>query len=102
MGLVWNSIVNRMPADWFGAETHPLLVQYCRHAVASRRVAALITAMESGDELDVATYQKLLLMQANESRTMANLAVKMRLAQQSSYDRDAKRAPLKSSTLWDG
>ena len=33
--LEWRLIVNRLPADWFPAETHGILAQYCRHVVES-------------------------------------------------------------------
>ena len=39
---VWQSVVGAMPADWFKAETFPLLSQYCRHTVAARVVDGLI------------------------------------------------------------
>ena len=38
----WRAVVDRLPADWFARETHGLLVQYCRHVVAARRVAELV------------------------------------------------------------
>ena len=41
-GEEWCEIVDRLPADWFARETHALLVQYCRHVVAARRVSQLI------------------------------------------------------------
>lgn len=81
----WQAIVDRMPADWFGRETHPMLVQYCRHVVTARRVAELIERAESRDDLEIGEYDKLLIMQEREGRAMSSLATRMRLSQQSSY-----------------
>jgi hypothetical protein len=110
----WNLVVNRMRADWFTDETLPLLAQYCRHVVAARRVSALIQGLEAdlaagrygppdhgeGDEDDggeglgfrIKDYDRLLKMQERESRAIATLSTKMRLAQQSTYDKKARKA----------
>lgn len=87
----WRAVVNRMPADWFPRETWPLLAQYCRHVVNSRRVAQLVAAAEAGAELDVVTYDRLLKMQERESRCIASLATKMRVSQQTTYDKSRKK-----------
>jgi hypothetical protein len=63
----WRSIVARMPADWFGRETQPLLAQYCRHVVSSRRVQQLVAAIEADEDFDIAAYDKALKMQARET-----------------------------------
>ena len=56
-----------MPATWLGVETHPLLIQFCRHAVASKRIAQLIAQAENGtDEFDLGDYDRLLKMQDRE------------------------------------
>jgi hypothetical protein len=39
---VWVAVTNAEPADHFSASTTPLLAQYCRHVISSRRVAELI------------------------------------------------------------
>jgi hypothetical protein len=82
---VWQSVVGAMPADWFKAETFPLLSQYCRHTVAARVVDGLIAEHEAG-ELDIARYNKLLIMRSRESAAMTALARTMRLTQQSRID----------------
>lgn len=89
--IEWRAVVERMPAEWFGRETHSLLSQYCRHAVAARRVAQLIADAESGEEFDVETYDRLLKMQEREGRAMSSLATRMRFSQQSAYDKSKKR-----------
>lgn len=81
----WRSVVNAMPADWFPRETHALLAQYCRHAVAARKIAMLIDAASSRDEVDVGELDKLLQMQGRETASLKAMAASMRLSQQASY-----------------
>jgi hypothetical protein len=95
---VWRGVIEQMPANWFGAPTFPLLTQYCRHVVRSRRIASLINAAEMTDvtktetvEFDIQAYDQLLKMQERESRAIATLATKMRLAQQSTIAPDLKK-----------
>lgn len=87
----WRAVVNRMPADWFPRETWAMLSQYCRHVVNARRVAQLIGQAERGDSLDVKEYDVLLKMQERESRCIASLATRMRISQQTQYDKSKKR-----------
>lgn len=81
----WIGIVNRLPADWFTKENHILLIQYCRHIVASRRLSQLVEAEEKSEEFTLFRYDALLRMQSRESGTLMSLATKMRLAQQARY-----------------
>jgi len=81
---VWNEIVDAMPADWFKAETFPLLKQYCRHTIEARRIAQLIDQECSAEPLDSGAYLELLKAQKNETGALKTLAASMRLAQQSS------------------
>lgn len=97
----WVAIVNRLPADWFGRETQALLAQYCRHVVASRRVAALVEQAELDPECDLKDYDRLLKMQEREGRALTSLATKMRISQQSTYDK-SKKKPAQARKLWDG
>jgi hypothetical protein len=97
----WRAVTERLPATWFPRETHGLLTQYCRHIVRARRIAQIIRTMENppkpkkGEEkaeFDIDAYNKLLIMQERESRSISHLAVKMRIAQQSTIDKEAKKA----------
>lgn len=97
---IWRSVIDRMPSDWFGPETYPLLTQYCRHVVRSHRIAQLVQSMESDPEKSedkegipfwLEGYDRLLKMQERESRAITTLATKMRLAQQSTIAPDAKK-----------
>lgn len=99
----WWAVVNRMPADWFPRETHGLLAQYCRHVVRARRIAQLITAEEGDTEaFSVERYDKLLNMQSRESRVLSSLATRMRISQQSSFDKERSRDSKKTGKRpWD-
>jgi hypothetical protein len=90
-----------LPADWFGRETEALLTQYCRHIVASRRVAQLVAKAEADVECDLKDYDRLLKMQEREGRAITSLATKMRISQQSTYDKSKKKQP-SARKLWEG
>ena len=96
----WRNIVNRMPADWFPPETYPLLAQYCRHITRSRRLAQLLEREESREEVDVKEYRDLLRSEEEQSRALASLATKMRLSQQTTYDK-SKKKPVQTKKPWD-
>ena len=85
---VWYAVTESLPADWFGRETHEMLAQYCRHTVAARRVAQIISHMEKSDDdaFDVENYDRLLKMQEREGRALSSLATRMRMTQQATYD----------------
>jgi hypothetical protein len=96
----WQQVVNRLAADWFTRETHGLLVQYCRHVVAARRVAQLIATTEAEPDLDTAEYDRLLKMQEREGRAMSALATRMRITQHSTYDK-TKKKPKATPRPWE-
>jgi hypothetical protein len=98
---VWSTVVGAEAADWFRPSQLPLLAQYCRHVVRSNRIAHLIKVAEAADEFDLAEYAGLLKMQERESRAIAMLATKMRLSQQSTYDK-SKRKPVLGKRPWEG
>ena len=97
----WVSVVSRLPADWFPRETHGMLAQYCRHVVSARRVAQLIAECEASDEFDVEDYDRLLKMQEREGRALSSLATRMRLSQQTTYDK-SKKKPGQTRKPWEG
>jgi hypothetical protein len=94
------AIVDRLPADWFARETHALLVQYCRHVVAARRVSQLIAALEADEKLDFKAYHDALKAQQRESSILASLATKMRISQQSTYDKSPKKGEGGKAKPW--
>jgi hypothetical protein len=89
----WRAVVNRLPAEWFPRETHGLLAQYCRHVIRARRLAQAIEVAEGRDEFDFKEWRDLLRAEEEQSRAIASLATKMRLSQQSLYDKTTKRGP---------
>jgi phage terminase small subunit len=88
---VWRRVVNALPADWFGPETWGELTSYCRHEVASQRVAQLIGQVEQAESFDVEEYDRLLKMQERESRAKSSLATRLRLTPQTKYEKDKSR-----------
>lgn len=98
---IWWSVVNRLPADWFPDETHPLLAQYCRHVVQSRRIAELIERASGDPDLAISAYDRLLKMQERESRAIASLSTKMRISQQTTYDKSRKKGTTVPRKPWD-
>ena len=103
----WEAVVNRLPADWFPAETHTMLAQYCKHKSAAIMVSSLIAEMEvrdhaatEGEEnpdgeayFDLDAYDKLLKMQERESRAITALARSLRFTLQATYDKSMKKGP---------
>jgi hypothetical protein len=101
----WCAIVDAMPADWFARETWPLLAQFCRHTVTSRRVGQLIDAEMAQTEMDLRNLDKLTQMQARETSALKALAASMRLSQQSTWNAksgDTAKAKRTVKRLWDG
>lgn len=96
----WWAVVNSLPADWFPRHTHGELVNYCRHTVQARRVAQLIAAEESQEAIDIAKLDLLYKMAERESRIASSLATRLRLTQQTQYDKSKKRA-VQTKSPWD-
>ena len=97
----WTAVVSRMPGDWFPRETHGLLTQYCRHVVAARRIAHLVAAIEAEPDFDMGAYDKALKMQEREGRAISSLATRMRLTQQTTYDKSKKKPATSGKRPWD-
>ena len=114
-GDVWRSVVNRLPADWFPAETLPLLAQYSRHAIAAKRVAGMIEQLDkeiaqaitdgakAGEAVlgSAKMLDRLYKMQERESRCLSSLATKMRISQQTQYDKSKKRGGVGPKKPWE-
>lgn len=100
----WRDVTNRLPAEWFPRETHGLLAQYCRHVVAARRVAQLIDAEEAKEDFDIEVYDRLLKMQEREGRALSSLATRMRISQQSTFDKEKSKKGRGASVKkpWEG
>jgi hypothetical protein len=99
----WWAVVNRMPPNWFPRETHGMLAQYCRHVVRGRKVSQMADEMEKlkgTDAFDFEVYCKLLAEEEKQTRTIASLATRMRITQQSTYDPKQKK-PVLGTRPWD-
>ena len=113
---VWRSVVNRLPADWFPAETLSMLAQYARHTIASKRVASMIEQLDLAVAADIKDgttpaaavlgtakmLDRLLKMQERESRCIASLATKMRISQSTTYDKSRKKGTITPKKPWEG
>jgi hypothetical protein len=98
---VWAAVAASKPADWFDAATVPLLAQYCRHCVQARRIAELLERATSAKDLDPNDYERLLRMQRGESASIAMLATKMRLTQQSTTNHRGNKTIRASRQPWE-
>jgi hypothetical protein len=100
--VIWNSIVIRLPADFFTSETTPILKAYCRHASYADRFAHDIAeqrAFLDAIEADVAagragirklpklreTLYALHKMHAHETTQAMACATRLRLTNQSRF-----------------
>lgn len=91
----WNVIVQKLPPDWFPEETWPLLKQYCRLITRARQLAVYF-GNGKGIERDV--FLKLTHEEVEVSRAIVVLATKMRITQQSTYDKTkSKKKQFRSS-----
>ena len=88
---VWVSVVNAMPADWFGEEHGPMLTQYCRHKVTSDLIAQQQEAFDPdwfADDDGLKRFRLLATAQECETRCIIALMRSMRLTQQSLIRKD--------------
>ena len=74
----------------------PLIEAYCKHTVALWHVGQLIDNLECSEDFEVHSYDKLLKMQERESRCLASLAVRLGIAQSTSYERKKKNRKQKA------
>jgi hypothetical protein len=81
---VWRATLDALPADWIGAEAHPILAAFCRTTVQLRRVGQLIHHAETEPgPLDLAEYSGLLRLHAQLTQSLKTLATSLRLTPQS-------------------
>lgn len=78
----WRTIVNRLPHDWFGRETLPILAAHCRHVSTHKLLSDAIDQFEP-DWLKVEggldRLVKLTAMRDRETRGMVATARALRL-----------------------
>jgi len=97
----WREIVNSLPADWFTKGTQATLAQLCRLITRARRLAQLIEKIEAQDEIDVKEYRDMIRSELETSKTIVSLSTKMRITQQSTYDK-SKKKPRQMQNPWEG
>jgi hypothetical protein len=90
----WRAVVNRMPAEWFPPEIHPLLAQYCRHVISARHIAGLIEELVQSDEFSLNRFDQLLRMQEREGRAISSLATRMRMTNQARFSHNKRTGPM--------
>lgn len=104
---VWKQIVDSKPHDWFGADSHHLLVAYCRNVVAATerdndiKNFPLATRMEREG---FAMFEKLNKLKDMHEARAVQLATKMRLTQQARYTTKAAGTADKNTAkkkLWE-
>ena len=78
---VWKKTVDTKPPEWFEADSHPLLRAYCIHSAQHKKLTDHLSNFEIEDD----NYAKVLKMITEQSKIIGELAVKMRLTQQSRY-----------------
>lgn len=88
----WRAIVATKPVAWFTPDSFPLLVAYCRLTGDARNIEALLAGFDpayADDKDGLERYRTLIQMRCQVAGRLAQLATKMRLAQQSRYDEKA-------------
>src|SRR5262245_38488583 len=95
----WIKIVDRMEAGWFQAETSPMLVERCFHVCRGRKLEILAIKAEQKKRFDIYEYDKIAHAIERETRAISSLCTRMRLTQQSSYDK-SKKKPASIEAPW--
>lgn len=98
---VWFTVINRLPADWFPAETHPLLIGYCRAVIQARRIAEWMERATSDPELVFSDYAKILKQQREQHASIAMLATKMRISQQATTNHRGNHKQISPAKPWE-
>jgi hypothetical protein len=85
---LWTEVVDSKPADWFGGDTAPLLLEYVRAVCHSDDLHMVIRSMTSDDESwasNAKPYMDFLRLRDMESKRAVSIATKLRLTPQSRY-----------------
>jgi hypothetical protein len=87
----WNRVVSKMPPEWFPPETLSILEDRCQHVTWMKQTAAQINTLRKKKQFDYDNYRRLMILAMAQSRTLVLLDTKMRLTQQSSYDKSKRK-----------
>lgn len=90
---VWKEVVDTKPPEWFESDTFPLLRAYCIHSAQHKKLTAHLEKFDIEDEV----YPRVLKMITEQSKIIGELAVKMRLTQQSRYTPQAAQTANKKT-----
>lgn len=85
---LWRAVVATKPGDWWDAGTVPHLVEYCRTKTSLELVSAEFTGFDSEwlkTDDGLKRYHRLINVRDKLQGRITNLAMKMRLTQQSRY-----------------
>jgi hypothetical protein len=100
--VVWMTTVSSKPADWFGSEHVPILVEYvrcvCRAQVIDRQIKAFDDDWLATAE-GLVRFEKLTAIAIKTAGMINRLATAMRLTQQATILAD-KVIPKPGSRLW--
>lgn len=100
----WLALVNSRPADWFGTQHIPMMVEYVRHVCRGHVIDEQLRLfdkdwLETDDGLR--RYEKFVGMALKNAGMIKTLATSMRLTQQTVYHKDkAGMGPPKAKKLW--
>jgi hypothetical protein len=78
---IWRDVVNTKPPEWFESDTYPILRAYCVAADYHVKIQKEMDTLKITD----ATFRSLLDLLTKQAKVIGELAVKMRLTQQSRY-----------------
>lgn len=105
---MWQTVVNTKPADWFTADTLPLLRSYVRHCYQAAKIDAEMDKVIGRNFTDKVAlkFEKLQKMRERETAKIMALARSMRLTHQSQVDPERahtarRKGARQSSALWD-
>lgn len=80
---LWRQVVDSKPADWFGEDSAPLLMEYVRAKVSCDVLHAQVQAALAGGEAK--EIKDAMQLRDMESRRLLSIGTKLRLTQQSRY-----------------
>lgn len=82
---LWERVVDSKPAEWFGADSVPLLIEYVRCAGECDTLHDMVVqALTDGD--DVPVLKDVMKLRDMASRRLLSIGTKLRLTQQSRYN----------------
>lgn len=92
---LWLATVNSKPADWFGSEHLPILLEYVKHIETAQVLTREIEGFDPEwlkDDDGLKRYDRLTGMRAREAGVINTLARSMRLTQQAQIRADTAGA----------